>query len=188
MVAAPIYISTVYNNVLFSTFLTVFVIYRIFDDNHVTGMRWYLTAVWISFSLIISNVEHLYHAPVCYLYVFFRNMPIQVFSPFLIGLFRVLGFFVFGFFFRTLSCMSCLCSLGINLLTVISFANISFHSKSCLCILSMIAFPVQMLLNLIRYHLFASACYFFCFRRQIQKPLLGFMYKSVLPVFSTRSL
>ena len=100
MVAAPIYISTVYNNVLFSTFLTVFVIYRIFNDNHVTGMRWYLTAVWISFSLIISNVEHLYHAPVCYLYVFFRNMPIQVFSPFLIGLFRVLGFFVFVFFSR----------------------------------------------------------------------------------------
>lgn len=75
-----------------------YVIYRIFDDNHVTGMRWYLTAVWISFSVIISNVEHLYHAPVCYLYVFFRNMPIQVFSPFLIGLFRVLGFFVSVFF------------------------------------------------------------------------------------------
>ena len=128
--------------------------------------------VLISISLIISNAEHLFHVPVCYLYVFFRKMPIQVFCPFLIELFGVL---VFLFFFQILSCMSSLCSLDINLLTVISFANISFHSKSCLCILSMIAFAVQKLSNLIRYHLFAPAFQFFCFRRQIQKTLLRFM-------------
>ena len=41
-------------------------------------------------SLMISDVEHLFHVPVCHLYVFFGKISIQSSARFLIGL---LGFF-----------------------------------------------------------------------------------------------
>ena len=53
--------------------------------------------------------------------------------------------------------MSCLYILEMNPLSVASFANIFFHSKSCLFVLFMVFFAVQKLLNLIRSHLFISA-------------------------------
>ena len=56
--------------------------------------------------------------------------------------------------FLILSYMSCLYILGVNPLSVISFANIFSHSVGCLFILSMVSFAVEKLLSLIRSHLF----------------------------------
>ena len=51
----------------------------------------------------------------------------------------------------------CLYILGINPLSVIAFANIFSHPVRCLLILSMVSHAVQMLLSLIRSHLFIFA-------------------------------
>ena len=48
-------------------------------------------------------------------------------------LFRSFAHFLFGLFvFLTLSCMICLCILGINPLSVVSFAIIFSHNEGCL--------------------------------------------------------
>jgi len=68
-----------------------------------------------------------------------------------------------------LSCMSCLYTLHINPLLVVSFADIFSHSVGCLFMLLMISLSVQKLLSLIRSNLFSFVFYFIYFRRQIQK-------------------
>ena len=52
----------------------------------------------------------------------------------------------------------------------------------------MVSFPVQKLTSLIRCHLFVFAFISFAFRHKSKKMLLQFMAKSVLPMFSSRSL
>ena len=70
-------------------------------------------------------------------------------------LFRSFPHFLIGLFvFLVLSCMSCLYTLEINSLSVVSFAMIFSHSDGCLFTLFIVSFAVQKLLHLIRFHLF----------------------------------
>ena len=73
-----------------------------------------------------------------------EKCPFRSFSHFLIGL----------FVFLVLSCMSCLCILEINPLSVVSFTIIFSHSEGCLFTLLKVSFAVQELLSFIRSHLF----------------------------------
>ena len=51
----------------------------------------------------------------------------------------------------------CLHIFEINLLSVVSLANIFSHSEGCLFVLLLISFAVQKFVSLIRYHLFIFA-------------------------------
>ena len=103
-------------------------------------------------------------------------------------LFRSSSHFSVGWFiFLILSCMSCLCILEINLLSVVSFANIFSHSEGCLFILFMIPFAVQKPLSLIKSHLFIFVFIFITLRGGSKKILLHFMSKSALPMLFPRS-
>ena len=77
--------------------------------------------------------------------------------------------------------------LDINPLSVILFINTFSHSVDCIFILLMASSAMQKLLSLIKSHLFIFAFISFALG-DIQKMLLQFISKSVLLMFSSRSL
>ena len=83
-----------------------------------------------------------------------------------------------------LLCVSCVYILDINPLSVISFANISFQ---VVFVFSMVSFSMQKLFSLIKSYLFIFVFISITLGDKSKK-IAAVMSKSVLPMFSSRSL
>ena len=108
---------------LFSTSFPVFIICRFFDDGH---SEWSEVIPHCCFDLHFSNNARCWVSfPlfIGHLYVFFGEVSVLDLLP---------VFFIGLFVFLLLSCISCLYTLEINHLSVVSLVVIFSHSEGCL--------------------------------------------------------
>ena len=135
----------VYEGSLFPTLSPAFIVCIFFDDGHSDQHE---MIIHCDFDLHFSNngrYRASFHVFISHLYVFG-----EMFSA---------HFFIGLFVFLVLNCLSRLCVLEINSLSVVSLAIIFSHSEGCLFTLLIVSFIMKKLLSLVRFHLFVY--YFF---------------------------
>ena len=142
-----------------------------------TGVKWYLIAILIFISLVISDVEHHF---MCLLTVYISSLERCL------GLLSIFGldclFLFFWYYYMSYLYILEIKPCCLHCLQIFS----PVHRLSC-C-LFMVSFAVHRLINLIRFHLFIFAFISFALGDRSKKLLLQFMSKCVLPMFFSRNV